>query len=66
MSEYEHHDVDDDDFLDGCDLPFDENPVDDGDLDGVILFADVDTDDPEAVEARILEWRRLFGGDADA
>ena len=53
----------DDDELDGCgarganDDP--DRRTDDGDIDALVLFADVDFLDPEAVEARELEWAQL-------
>lgn len=61
MREHEHHDVDDD-LVDGCDIDFAAEPTSDDDLDALVLFADVDTNDPAAVEARRREWEALFHG----
>ena len=57
-------DVEDDDFLDGCDLEFDdpETNTEDGDIDALTLFADVQFDDPDEVAKRKAEWEELFGG----
>jgi hypothetical protein len=49
--------------LDACDQSFDtDDNVADDDINGVILFADVDPSDTAAVEQRAVEWRELFGG----
>lgn len=54
-------DYSDPDFLEGeCAFPPTEDPVPDRELDLFALFADV-LDDPDAVEARRLEWLELFG-----
>lgn len=53
--------MDPDDELDGCDCSG-APPLDDQDVDGIVLFADVDRDDVDAIERRADEWRRLFGG----
>lgn len=57
-------DEDDDDQLDGmCDLDFEMAPrTDDSEIDALVLFADTDFLDPEAVEARRAEWVDLFAG----
>ena len=54
---------DDDDMLDGmCDLDFEMAPrTDDADIDALVLFADTQFDDPEAVEAKAAAWRELGG-----
>lgn len=57
----EHEHVEDDDFLEGCDIDFSEDPTSDDDLDAVVLFADVDPSDTAAIEARKAEWQELFG-----
>lgn len=51
----------DDDFLDGCDIEFDDPAMNcpDEDLDALVLFADVDFLDSEAVEARKAEYAAL-------
>lgn len=51
----------DDDFLDGCELEFDDPEMNcpDEDVDALVLFADVDFLDPEAVEARKAEYATL-------
>lgn len=47
-----------------CDLDFEMAPsTKDAQTDALVLFADVDFDDPAAVEARVAEWSELFGGD---
>lgn len=51
----------DDDTLDGCAIDFAEDPTPNDELDAVVLFADVDPDDPAAVAAREAEWREIFG-----
>jgi hypothetical protein len=47
--------------LDGCDLDFTENPTPDDEIDALVLFADVDTSDPDAVARRAQEWSDLRG-----
>jgi hypothetical protein len=47
--------------LDGCDLDFTQDPTPDDELDALVLFADVDTSDPDAVAARAREWGELRG-----
>jgi hypothetical protein len=57
--------TDDDDRLDGCDIVGPgalEDPIADDELDGIVLFADVDPTDFAAVDRRIAEWRELFDG----
>jgi hypothetical protein len=55
--------VDGDDLLDGCDLDFtDDVEVDDDDLDGLVLFADLDPSDERAVDRRRHEWDVLLSG----
>lgn len=50
----------DDDELDGiCDVGSQPTPVDDEDVDALVLFADV-AGDREAVEQRRREWEELF------
>jgi hypothetical protein len=53
--EHEHDEV-----PDGCAVDMAADPMPDEDLDGVMLFADVDPNDAEAVEARAAEWREVF------
>jgi hypothetical protein len=56
---------DDNDFLDaGCEpgLEF-LNRVKEEDTPYLVLFADVDWDDKEALAHRAQEWLELFGGD---
>lgn len=48
-----------DDELDGCGTAGD--VLGDGDVTAFVLFADVDPDDPAAVEARRAEWEQLHG-----
>lgn len=49
-----------DDFLDGCELEFDtEMNASDEDIDSLVLFADVDFLDKEAVAARVAEYEEL-------
>lgn len=46
--------------LDGCAIDWSDDPgLDDDDVDAFVLFADVDRDDPDAVEARRREWAEL-------
>jgi hypothetical protein len=53
----------DDDDADGCDLDFaGDVAIDDGDVDAVVLFADVDPGDADAIASRAQEWGAL--GDA--
>lgn len=49
--------------LDACDQSFDleDKNTADEDVDALILFADIDFLDPEAVAARKAEWEELFG-----
>jgi len=51
------------DELDACSVSFDidDKNCPDVDVDAVLLFADVDFTDLEAVEARKTEWQELFG-----
>jgi hypothetical protein len=54
---------DDDDRLDGCDIVGPgalDDPIADDELDGIVLFADVDPTDLRAVDHRIAEWQELF------
>lgn len=47
--------------LDGCDVEITEaDAVSDDDLDAVVLFADVDVNDPAAVAARVDEWKGVL------
>lgn len=52
----------DNDFLDGCDLDFDDPEMNcsDDDVVALVLFADVDFTDPEAVAARKAEWAEVL------
>lgn len=54
----------DDEQLDGCDLDFSADPTPDGDMAAVVLFADVDPSDADAVAARVAEYREVFGDGA--
>lgn len=56
--------MEDDDTLDGCALEFDDPEMNcsDEDIDALVLFADVEFDDPEAVAERVAEYEALFGG----
>jgi hypothetical protein len=51
----------DDDRLDGCELDFTVDPTADADVDGIVLFADIDPGDQAAVVARIAEYEAVFG-----
>jgi len=55
--------VDEPDNLDGCILNFDdpEKNTSDDEIDALVLFADVDFEDPVAVVARSGAWMALFG-----
>ena len=44
---------------DGCDLDFRDNPTDDKDIDGIVLFAGTDPEDADAVDDLAEAWRRL-------
>lgn len=46
-------------FFDGCELDFTADPTPDEDIDGLILFADVDPADAAAVESRRAAWIAL-------
>lgn len=53
-----------DDLLDGCELVGREAGLDpwaDDELDGLVLFCDVNSYDPIAVARRADEWREVFG-----
>lgn len=50
------------DDLDGCAVDFTAAPTADDEIDGIVLFADVDLGDPAAVAARKAEWDALFPG----
>ena len=50
-----HHD----DYECGCDVATDVDATDDADIDAVVLFADVDFLDPDAVALRMAEWEAL-------
>lgn len=45
--------------IDGCEVDMTENPTADEDIDGIVLFADCDTDDD--IEQRRQDWVELFG-----
>jgi hypothetical protein len=51
----------DDDFLDGCELDFDDPEMNcpDKDIDALVLFADVDFLNDEVVAARKAEYAAL-------
>ena len=53
--------AEDDDFLDGCELEFDdpETNTPDEDIDALVLFADVDFLDEATIEARKAEYAAL-------
>ena len=52
---------DDDDELDGlCDENMQPPPTPDEDVDGVVLFADIDPSDVEGIEQRVEEWKQVF------
>jgi hypothetical protein len=55
-------DVLEDDEVDGCDVDLTKSPTPDGDLDGIVLFADVDLADVDRIERRVAEYDELFGG----
>lgn len=46
-------------FTDGCDEDFTLNPTDDSEIDGFVLFADIDPNDVESIEKRIRDWNIL-------
>jgi len=47
--------------LDGmCDPDLQPEPTRDEDIAGVVLFADVDPTDVDAIERRVDEWGKLF------
>jgi hypothetical protein len=47
--------------LDGmCDPDLQPTPTQDDDIDGVVLFADVDPSDVDAIERRTEEWKEVF------
>ena len=51
-----------DGHLDGCELDFDDpetNTADD-EITAIVLFADVDFTDPDAVAERAAEWQELL------
>jgi hypothetical protein len=53
----------DDDELDGClsDVEnIDEEMTQDADVDGIVLFADIDPKDQDAIERRKVEWGEVF------
>lgn len=54
----------DDDFLEMCEESFDipEMNTEDDMVDALVLFADVQFDDPDEVSKRKAEWEELFGG----
>lgn len=56
---------DDRDDLDGCELALSgpaEMTTTDGDVDALVLFADVEFDDPAEVDQRVRLYEELFGG----
>ncbi len=52
----------DDAHLDGCDVDLDDPATNtrDGAIDALVLFADVDFTDPDAIAAREAEWEALW------
>lgn len=57
--------TDDRDDLDGCDLALAgpaEMTTPDVDVDALVLFADVEFDEPAEVAARVRAYEELFGG----
>lgn len=61
MSDAPHdHDELDPDLIDSCDADFTVDPTPDDELDFVVLFADVDPSDVDALERRAAEWAELF------
>jgi hypothetical protein len=53
--------AEEDEELTGCDADFlEEERTADEDVDAVVLFADVDPDDEEAVSKRKEEWSQVF------
>lgn len=50
--------------LDGCEVEFDNPEWNTGDdqVAALVLYADVDFTDPDAVAQRQAEWEGLFGG----
>lgn len=53
--------LDPEDYLDGEDgIPSVAATADD-EIDGLVLFADVDPADVDAIERRVAEWQDLFG-----
>ena len=49
------------DEWDLCDISFDtDKNTDDADIDALLLFADVEFTDPQAVAERAAEWQELF------
>jgi hypothetical protein len=48
-----------DDHLCGCDVDTDVDACDDDQIVAVVLFADVDWTDPDAVSYRMAEWEAL-------
>lgn len=56
--------VGDRDDLDGCELALSgpaEMTTSDGDVDALVLFADVEFDDPAEVAQRVADYEELFG-----
>jgi hypothetical protein len=47
------------DGLDGCDFDFTVEPTPDDDIDGIVLFADLDPQDAEAISRRKAEWEEI-------
>ena len=48
-------------LTDGCGVPV-ESVTEDADIDALVLFADVDVDDPDELGERIAAYEELFGG----
>lgn len=63
MDERNAPEIDEEDLLDGCDVVLDGDPervTEDDQVAALVLFADVDFEDPDAVEARRLEWEEVL------
>jgi hypothetical protein len=54
-------DLESEEELDGmCDADLQPTPTPDEDVDGIVLFADVDPSDVDAIEQRQEEWKEVF------
>ncbi len=55
------HDADHDDFVDGCDLDFRQDVLDDAEADLFVLFADaLDPNSPQTVAESAAQWKAIF------